>query len=160
MTATGFTHAGRALRIDTPLGEDTLLLRSFYGQEAVSQLFRFEIELMSEKDDIPFDRVGLALVIGFLASAPGLMAGSAQPRPDAHCTACPAAPRAPFGIYVGVPVEQVLKQEPADQTADDYLTGVYAALLNPAVAGLTLQIHWDTLNPDAPTDASPYFWNC
>src|SRR5215472_4292281 len=57
MTAIGFTQAGRALRIDTPLGADALLLRSFSGQEAVSQLFRFQLELLSEHDDIDFDSI-------------------------------------------------------------------------------------------------------
>src|SRR5215469_1299298 len=57
MTAIGFTQAGRALRIDTPLGADALLLRSFSGQEAVSELFCFQLELLSEHDDIDFDSV-------------------------------------------------------------------------------------------------------
>jgi len=57
MAAIGFTQAARALRIDTPLGADALLLRSFSGQEAVSQLFRFQLELLSEHDDIDFDSI-------------------------------------------------------------------------------------------------------
>ncbi len=43
---------------------------------------------------------------------------------------------------------------------DTYLDGFYTDLLNnPAVSGLALQIHWDTLNPNPPTDPNPYFWN-
>src|SRR5208282_6372674 len=43
---------------------------------------------------------------------------------------------------------------------DANLTSFYTGLLNnPAVAGLTLQIHWDTLNPNPATDPNPYFWN-
>jgi type VI secretion system secreted protein VgrG len=57
MAAIGFTQASRALRIDTPLGSDTLLLRSFSGQEGVSQLFRFQLELLSENDSISFDSI-------------------------------------------------------------------------------------------------------
>lgn len=57
MGAIGFTQAGRALRIDTALGPEVLLLRSIAGQEAISQLFRFQLELMSETDDISFDSV-------------------------------------------------------------------------------------------------------
>jgi len=52
-----FTQAGRALRIDTPLGEDAVLLRSISGQESVSQLFRFELELLSENEQISFDSI-------------------------------------------------------------------------------------------------------
>ena len=55
MAASGYTQASRALRIDTPLGPNTLLLRSVSGQEAVSQLFRFQVELLSENDSISFD---------------------------------------------------------------------------------------------------------
>lgn len=57
MAAIGFTQAARALRIDTPLGPDALLLRSVSGQEAVSQLFRFQLELLSEDDAIDFDSI-------------------------------------------------------------------------------------------------------
>ena len=29
---------------------------------------------------------------------------------------------------------------------------------NPAISGLTLQIHWDVVNPNPPTGANPYVW--
>jgi len=57
MATVGFTQAGRALRIDTPLGPDALLLRSVSGQEAISQLFHFQLELLSEDDSISFDAI-------------------------------------------------------------------------------------------------------
>jgi type VI secretion system secreted protein VgrG len=57
MAAIGSTQAARALRIDTPLGADVLLLRGFSGQEAVSQLFQFQLELLSEHDDVDFDSI-------------------------------------------------------------------------------------------------------
>src|SRR5215472_9076822 len=57
MAAIGFTQAQRALRIDTPLGADVLLPRSVSGQEAISQLFRFQLELLSEDDSISFDAI-------------------------------------------------------------------------------------------------------
>src|SRR6266853_2670402 len=57
MAAIGFTQTDRALRIDTPLKADALLLRSVSGQEAVSQLFRFQLELLSEDDAIAFDGI-------------------------------------------------------------------------------------------------------
>ncbi len=57
MAAIGFTQTDRALKIDTPLGSDVLLLRSISGQEAVSQLFRFQLELLSERDDVSFDDI-------------------------------------------------------------------------------------------------------
>ena len=53
----GITQAGRALRIDTPLGDDVLMLRAVSGQEAISQLFRFQLELSSEDEAIDFDAI-------------------------------------------------------------------------------------------------------
>ena len=38
-----YTQANRLIAIDTPLGEDVLLLRGFHGREAISRLFHFEI---------------------------------------------------------------------------------------------------------------------
>ncbi len=57
MAAAGFTQANRALRIDTPLGKDAVLLRGVSGQESVSQLFRFQLDLLSENDSISFDGI-------------------------------------------------------------------------------------------------------
>lgn len=46
------TQANRALQIETPLGEDVLFLRKFEAREAFSQLFSYDIELLSYRDDI------------------------------------------------------------------------------------------------------------
>ncbi len=43
-----FTQEGRIIKIDTPLGEDVLLLQGFTGQEGLSRLFSLELELLSE----------------------------------------------------------------------------------------------------------------
>jgi type VI secretion system secreted protein VgrG len=48
----GFTQAARQLAVTTPLGKDVLLLAAFSGQEAVSQLFHYDLELLSENDAI------------------------------------------------------------------------------------------------------------
>jgi type VI secretion system secreted protein VgrG len=57
MAAIGFTQVGRALRIDTPLGPDALLLRRMNAQESVSQLFLYQLDLLSEDDAISFDGI-------------------------------------------------------------------------------------------------------
>jgi hypothetical protein len=77
------------------------------------------------------------------------------------------AQRVPIGVYAVVPVEDVVNAKKAASEGittaemDLYLTdNFYAGLLdNRAVAGLTLQIHWDTLNPNPPGNANAYFWN-
>ncbi len=53
----GFTQDGRALRIDTPLGKDVLLLRAISGHESISQLFRFQLDLLSEDDSINLEEL-------------------------------------------------------------------------------------------------------
>jgi type VI secretion system secreted protein VgrG len=43
-----YSQAQRLIAIETPLGEDVLLLQSFTGHESLSQLFHFQLELLSE----------------------------------------------------------------------------------------------------------------
>jgi type VI secretion system secreted protein VgrG len=51
-----FSQAGRPLSLATPLGDDALLLESFSGSEAISEPFRFRMELLSESPTpIPFE---------------------------------------------------------------------------------------------------------
>jgi type VI secretion system secreted protein VgrG len=57
MSAIGFTQTARALRIDTPLGEDVLLVQAISGEENISRPFRFQLDLLSEDDTIQFDSI-------------------------------------------------------------------------------------------------------
>jgi type VI secretion system secreted protein VgrG len=50
-----FAQTYRLLRLATPLGPDKLLLRSFTGREAISELFSFQLDLLSEDSTINFD---------------------------------------------------------------------------------------------------------
>ncbi len=52
-----FVQTNRRLAITTPLGKDALLLRSFTGTESISQLFCFDLDLLSEDDSLKFDDV-------------------------------------------------------------------------------------------------------
>ena len=52
-----YTQTNRRIAITTPLGKDVLLLRGFSGSEAISQLFQFDLELLSENDSIKFQDV-------------------------------------------------------------------------------------------------------
>lgn len=51
------TQTARQIAIDTPLGEDAVLLRSVMGQEAISRLFSFELDLVSEEPSINYDDI-------------------------------------------------------------------------------------------------------
>jgi len=54
-----YTQASRRIAITTPLGEDKMLLRGFSGSEGISQLFHFNLDLLSENDSVSFhDIVG------------------------------------------------------------------------------------------------------
>jgi type VI secretion system secreted protein VgrG len=52
MTMAQFTQENRQLNLATPLGKDVLLLTSFAGEEELSRLFHYRLELLSENDDI------------------------------------------------------------------------------------------------------------
>jgi type VI secretion system secreted protein VgrG len=47
-----YTQETRRMKIETPLGKDKLLLSSFVGQEEMSRLFSFELEMLSEQESI------------------------------------------------------------------------------------------------------------
>lgn len=51
------TQATRQIAIESPLGKDALLLRSFQGQEAISRLFTFDLDLVSEDPSIQYDSI-------------------------------------------------------------------------------------------------------
>ena len=75
-------------------------------------------------------------------------------------------PRRPRGVYAVVNVEdQINQQEKANPSIspaqlDAFFNTFYQDLLsNPAISGLTLQVHWDTLNPNPPSAANAYNWN-
>ena len=51
------TQAGQFISIMTPLGDDVLLLRKFTGDEGISQLFNFHLELVSEKRPIGIESI-------------------------------------------------------------------------------------------------------
>ena len=52
-----YMQQNRLIAIDTPLGADALLLQGFTGQEGMSQLFHFHLDLLSENPAIPFNRI-------------------------------------------------------------------------------------------------------
>ena len=59
-----FTQDYRRIGVATPLGKDVLLLSSFQGDEGISRLFRFELELLSENESVDFnDLVGKNVTI-------------------------------------------------------------------------------------------------
>jgi len=64
-----YTQENRIIKIDTPLGPDVLLLQSFTGQEGISRLFRFQLDLLSETNssiafqDILGQRVAITIAL-------------------------------------------------------------------------------------------------
>ena len=52
-----YTQENRWIQVFTPLGVDELLLQSFQGQEGVSQLFQFDLEMHSENRNIRFEEI-------------------------------------------------------------------------------------------------------
>jgi type VI secretion system secreted protein VgrG len=52
-----YTQTNRIIAINTPLGPDVLLLRRVTGQEGISQLFNFELDLLSTDAAIKFEDI-------------------------------------------------------------------------------------------------------
>jgi len=50
--ATTYSQDNRRIAIETPLGKDVLLLHAFTGEEEMSRLFTFDLDLRSTKDNI------------------------------------------------------------------------------------------------------------
>ena len=75
-------------------------------------------------------------------------------------------PRRPRGVYAVVNIEQEISKQanatpplttPAQLT--NYFASLYQQVLaDPAIAGLALQVHWDTLNPNPPGALNAYNW--
>jgi type VI secretion system secreted protein VgrG len=62
-----WTQGNTYLSISTPLGADKLLLRSFAGEERISELFHFSLRMQSETLDLDFTQiVGKSATIGVL----------------------------------------------------------------------------------------------
>ena len=64
-----YKQVSRHLRLDTPLGEDRLLVTRFSGREEISRLFTYRLDLLSEDDAIaPADIVGknVTITLGLL----------------------------------------------------------------------------------------------
>lgn len=64
-----YSQAGRLISVTTPLGEDKLLLTGFTGREAISRLFSFHLQTLSEDAAIDFtDVIGQSVTINVLQS--------------------------------------------------------------------------------------------
>jgi type VI secretion system secreted protein VgrG len=54
----GYTQVRRPLSVTTPLGADALLLVGIEGREAISELFRFDFQLLAENGaEVPFEKL-------------------------------------------------------------------------------------------------------
>src|SRR6266849_8365573 len=89
-----YTQADRPLKIATPLGPDVLLLTGLSGQEAISQLFTYQLNLVAEnKTEIAFDKlmgqgitVSLALPNGKARYFTGICSRFSEGRRDSTFT--------------------------------------------------------------------------
>lgn len=51
-------QANRAISVQSPLGKDALLLAGFTGREAISQIFKFELDLVAANNTpVPFEKL-------------------------------------------------------------------------------------------------------
>lgn len=70
-----YTQTGRPIAVNTPLGKDKLLLIGFSGQESLSRLFNFQLELLAtniNSKDVAFDKLlGQKIAVEVAAGKPG-----------------------------------------------------------------------------------------
>jgi type VI secretion system secreted protein VgrG len=53
-----YTQANQPIEIVTPLGKDALLITGFQGEEGISRLFHFHVDMIAEaKKDVAFDQI-------------------------------------------------------------------------------------------------------
>ena len=52
-----FVQSALPVQITTPFGPDKLLVRNFHGEEAISELFRYDLELYSEDSSLEFTQI-------------------------------------------------------------------------------------------------------
>src|SRR6201999_2961588 len=52
-----YSQQERLIALTTPLGEDVLLLAGFSGHEAISRLFSYQLDLLSETGPIDFAQI-------------------------------------------------------------------------------------------------------
>ena len=52
-----FVQSALSVRITTPFGPDKLLVRNYRGEEAISELFRYDLELYSEDASLDFTQI-------------------------------------------------------------------------------------------------------
>lgn len=63
------TQDERFIAITTPLGKDVLLLSEFSGQEGISRLYSYKLQLISENHNIPFkDIIGKSVVVSIVGA--------------------------------------------------------------------------------------------
>lgn len=68
-----FDQQDRTLEIKTPLGENVLLLTSLRGEERISDLFRFDLDVLSEQGDIdPKSLLGKPITFSVLSPQHGM----------------------------------------------------------------------------------------
>jgi type VI secretion system secreted protein VgrG len=56
-SSANYTQENRFITLTTPLGDDVLLLASFAGNEGISRMYSFNLELLSETKSIDFDKI-------------------------------------------------------------------------------------------------------
>ena len=54
---TEYIQTSLPVRITTPLGDNKLLVRSYHGEEGISELFRYDLELYSTDPELDFSKI-------------------------------------------------------------------------------------------------------
>src|ERR1700677_3581311 len=104
------------------------------------------------------------LALSFVVLAP-LVVAQVQDTTE-NSQAAPAVPRIPLGIYakddISIDIANLKSMgQPTDPASlNGYFFNLYQLVLKePAIYGLEIQIHWDTVNPNPPGTNGDYVWD-
>ena len=129
---TGHLQADRLLKLVTPLGPDVLLLAGFDGQEAISRLFSYRLDLLAENGvEIPFEKllgqkvsVGLELAGGTTRYFGGVCCRLGQGMRDATFTAYRMEVVPEFWFLTRVAQSRIFQQASVPAILDSVLKGL------------------------------------
>ena len=142
-----YSQEDRLVSLTTPLGKDVLLLAGFTGHEAISRLFSFHLDLLSEQGPIDFSHIigknvtiSVTLTDNTARYFNGVVSHFGQSGSDAHFThyQMEVVPwtwmltrYADCKIFHNKTVQDVIKQVFSDRSFTDYkftLNGTYSPM--------------------------------
>lgn len=127
-----YSQSNRLMKVTTPLGPDAILLFGLQGREAISELFRFELELLADKRiPVPFDKllgqpIGVELILpnGLARRFHGIVSRFGQGRRDDTFTHYRAEMVPKFWLWTRRTASRVFQRKSTAEILSEVLDGL------------------------------------